>query len=178
MSDYQAVEGGDDKRDRIRHVMEDVFLEAARDDDFVGVQTYSRSRVGAEGTIGPEDGVATTQMGYEFWPEALEATIRRAWEMARGVPVLVTENGIGTDDDAKRIEYVRRALEGVLACLDDGIDVRGYTYWSALDNFEWALGYTPTFGIIAVDRATQHRDVKPSGYWLGRVAAANSLDEI
>jgi beta-glucosidase len=175
MSDYQALEGGEEKRDRIRHVMEDVFLEAAREDDFVGVQTYSRSRVGPEGTVGPEEGVAVTQMGYEFWPEALEATIRRAWDMARGVPVLVTENGIGTDDDSRRIEYVRRALEGVLRCLDDGIDVRGYTYWSALDNFEWVLGYGPTFGIVAVDRATQHRAVKPSGYWLGRVAAANSL---
>jgi len=175
MTDYQAVEGGEEKRDRIRRVMEDVFLEAARDDDFIGVQTYSRSRIGPDGAVGPEEGVATTQMGYEFWPDALEATVRRAWEMGRGVPVLVTENGIGTDEDSGRIEYVCRALEGVLRCLDDGIDVRGYTYWSALDNFEWAFGYEPTFGIIAVDRATQHRSVKPSGYWLGRVAAANAL---
>ena len=175
MTDYQAVEGGEEKRDRIRRVMEDVFLEAARDDDFIGVQTYSRSRIGPDGAVGPEEGVATTQMGYEFWPDALEATVRRAWEMGRGVPVLVTENGIGTDEDGGRIEYVCRALEGVLRCLDDGIDVRGYTYWSALDNFEWAFGYEPTFGIIAVDRATQHRSVKPSGYWLGRVAAANAL---
>src|SRR5438552_3957728 len=175
MSDYQAVDGGEDKRARIRRVMEDVYLEAARDDDFIGVQTYSRSRIGPQGALGPAQGVPTTQMGYEFWPEALEATVRRAWEVAQGVPVLVTENGIGTDDDGKRIEYVRRALEGVLRCLDDGIDVRGYTYWSALDNFEWSLGYRPTFGIVAVDRATQHRAVKPSGYWLGQVAAANAL---
>ncbi|HMC51792.1 MAG TPA: family 1 glycosylhydrolase [Acidimicrobiales bacterium] len=175
MSDYQAVDGGEDKRARIRRVMEDVYLEAARDDDFIGVQTYSRSRIGPQGALGPAQGVPTTQMGYEFWPEALEATVRRAWEVAQGVPVLVTENGIGTDDDGKRIEHVRRALEGVLRCLDDGIDVRGYTYWSALDNFEWSLGYRPTFGIVAVDRATQHRAVKPSGYWLGQVAAANAL---
>ncbi|HMC41738.1 MAG TPA: family 1 glycosylhydrolase, partial [Acidimicrobiales bacterium] len=111
------------------------------------------------------------------WPEALGACIRRA-ATATGLPVLVTENGIGTGDDGERVAYVERALRSVLACLADGVDVLGYTYWSALDNFEWALGYTPTFGIIAVDRATQHRDVKPSGYWLGRVAAANSLDEI
>ena len=70
-------------------------------------------------------------MGYEFYPQALAATIRRAWEVTDHVPVLVTENGIGTDDDEQRIAYVAGALEGVLDCLDDGIDVRGYTYWSA-----------------------------------------------
>jgi beta-glucosidase len=53
-------------------------------------------------------------------------------------------------------------LCGVAACLRDGVDVRGYTYWSALDNFEWVSGYRPTVGLIAVDRQTQERIVKPS----------------
>ena len=66
------------------------------------------------------------------------------------VPLLVTENGIGTDDDEQRIRYVQAALEGVLDCIDEGIDVRGYTYWSLLDNFEWAFGYRPRFGLVAV----------------------------
>ena len=115
-------------------------------------------------------------MGYEYYPEALAATIRRAWEVTKGeVPILVTENGIGTEDDAQRVAYVRTALGGVLDCIDDGIDVRGYTYWSLLDNFEWLLGYRPTFGLVEVDRTTQLRTVKPSGHWLGRVARANAL---
>jgi beta-glucosidase len=176
MSDYQAVGGGEAVRDRYRRDMEDVFLEAARGDDFIGVQCYSRTRFGREGMLGPEHGVRTTQMGYEFWPEALEATIRRAWEMTAGVPVLVTENGIGTEEDAERIEYVSRALPGVLASLADGIDVRGYVYWSLLDNFEWIFGYRPTFGLVAVDRTTQHRTPKPSAAWLGAIARANALD--
>ena len=92
------------------------------------------------------------------------------------MPILVTENGIGTDDDVQRIDYVRTALDGVLDCIDEGIDVRGYTYWSALDNFEWAFGYRPRFGLVEVDRATQQRVVKPSGHWLGAVARANQLD--
>ena len=61
----------------------------------------------------------------------------------------------------------------MLDCIDDGIDVRGYTYWSALDNFEWAFGYEPRFGLVEVDRATQQRVVKPTGHWLGRIARAN-----
>ena len=176
MTDYQAVDGGEQRRDRIRRNMEDVYLEAARQDDFIGVQTYSRARVGPDGAMGPEDGVELTQMGYEFWPDALEATIRRAWEVTGGVPILVTENGIGTDDDTRRIAYVSQALAGVGRCLADGIDIRGYTCWSAMDNFEWALGYMPTFGIIAVDRETQERTPKPSAHWLGGVAKANAID--
>ena len=81
-------------------------------------------------------------MGYEFWPEALEQTIRYAAARAK-VPVYVTENGIGTEDDTRRVEYIRRALAGVQKCLNDGIDVRGYVHWSLMDNFEWIFGYQP-----------------------------------
>ena len=87
----------------------------------------------------------------------------------------MTENGIGTTDDEQRIRYVGEALEGVDRCLDDGIDVRGYFYWSLLDNFEWAFGYRPRFGLVAVDRETQARTVKPSATWLGGIARANQL---
>jgi beta-glucosidase len=87
----------------------------------------------------------------------------------------VTENGIGTDDDEQRMEYVQSALEGVLRAIADGIDVRGYTYWSLLDNFEWAYGYRPRFGIVSVDRATFERTPKPSAHWLGKIAKENAL---
>ena len=87
----------------------------------------------------------------------------------------MTENGIGTDDDEQRIEYVQSALEGVLKAIAAGIDVRGYTYWSLLDNFEWAFGYVPRFGLVSVDRTTFERTPKPSAHWLGQIAKANAL---
>lgn len=176
MDDYQAVDGGESKRDQIRYRMQDEFLHATEGDDYVGVQTYSRSRVGPDGMLGPEDGVPVLPMGYERWPQALEATLRRAWEVTRGeIPLLVTENGIGTDDDEERIGFVREALEGVLRVIADGIDVIGYTYWSLLDNFEWAYGYGPRFGLVSVDRETFERTPKPSARWLGEIARANAL---
>ncbi len=175
MTDYQAVDGGESRRDRIRRTMEDVFLEATAGDDFVGVQCYSRMRVGPTGALPPEDGVAVTQMGYEYWPDALEAVIRRAWDVTGGTPLLVTENGIGTHDDTERIAFVTDALAGVKRCLDAGIDVRGYVYWSLLDNFEWVLGYAPTFGLVAVDRQSLERRPKPSADWLGDLARNNAL---
>ena len=79
----------------------------------------------------------------------------------------MTENGIGTTDDEQRIRYTTDALEGVGRCLADGLDVRGYFHWSLMDNFEWAQGYVPQFGLVAVDRETQRRTPKPSAAWLG-----------
>jgi len=176
MTDFQLEPGGEAWIERLRVPNEDVFLEATGGDDFIGVQTYTRMRVGPEGEVPADAGARITQMGYEVWPEALEATIRRATEVTGGLPVYVTENGIGTDDDPLRIEFVTRALAGVRACLDDGIDVRGYFYWSLLDNFEWVLGYGPTFGLVEVDRDTFVRSPKPSAAWFGAVATANGLD--
>ena len=91
------------------------------------------------------------------------------------MPLWVTENGIGTDDDAQRIEFVGQALAGVLDVIEEGIPVLGYTYWSLLDNFEWAFGYRPRFGLVEVDRTTFERRPKPSASWFSSVAKANQL---
>jgi beta-glucosidase len=173
--DMQAAPGGEALCDAAEQVIEGQFLDSARGDDFVGVQTYTRIRFGPKGHLPPPTDAERTQMGYEFYPEALEATIRKAARIS-GCPVIVTENGIGTDDDSRRIAFTRRALEGVLATIRDGVDVRGYIHWSLLDNFEWLEGYRPKFGLVAVDRATQARKPKPSAYWLGEIAERNTLD--
>lgn len=177
MTDYQLAAGGESRLESIRHHAEDVFLDATKGDDFLGVQTYTRQLIGPRGWAGYEDGVPVLDMGYEFYPAALGNCLRRAWDYTDGsVPLLVTENGIGTTDDEQRVDYVHQALSGVLDAIDEGVDVRGYTYWSLLDNFEWALGYRPRFGIVGVDRTTFSRTPKPSAAWLAQVAAANALD--
>jgi beta-glucosidase len=176
MADYQPAEGGDAASTAAR-ATEDHYLDIAAGDDFVGVQTYTRMVMGPKGWLGPQPGVPIVRtMGYELWPAALEATLRRAWERTGGRSRLyVTENGVATDDDAQRIGFVHRALEGVLRCLHDGVDVAGYTYWSLLDNFEWAFGYAPRFGLVEVDRDSFDRRVKDSARWFGSVARANAL---
>jgi beta-glucosidase len=167
----------------------DQFLALAREDDFVGVQTYTRIRFGPEGPRSPganwsgvsrelAESETTTQMGYEFYPQALGGAIRRAWKGAGGVPILVTENGVATIRDERRIAYMDVALREVRACLAEGIDVRGYVHWSLLDNFEWAFGYKPRFGLVAVDRETFARHPKPSATWLGEVARSRGLTAV
>jgi beta-glucosidase len=173
MQDIQAEPGGEAMRDAAAQALDGQFLDTLKGDDFVGVQTYTRILLGPKGMGAVPEGAERTQMGYEFYPEALEGTIRRAAKIT-GCPIIVTENGIGTEDDSRRIEYTRRALAGVQRCLADGIDVRGYIHWSLLDNYEWLEGYRPKFGLVEVDRATQARKPKPSAYWLGASAKANA----
>lgn len=153
---------------------EDCFLDAACGDDFVGVQAYTRTVIGPDGPRPVPAGAETTQMGWEYYPGALEAGVRNAWQRAGGTPVLVTENGIATADDGRRIAYTHAALEGLHRAMRDGVDVRGYLHWSLLDNYEWGT-YRPTFGLVAVDRRTFARTPKPSLRWLGEVATANAL---
>jgi beta-glucosidase len=176
MSDWWSPEGSERMLADFRHMHEGQHLEGARGDDFIGVQAYSRTRLTEHGKpLGAEEGIETLDMGYEYWPQALEASIRHAAEVT-SCPIYVTENGIGTTDDAQRVRYVTDALGGLRRCLDDGLDVRGYFYWSLMDNFEWAFGYRPQFGLVAVDRATQQRSIKPSATWLGGIARANRVD--
>jgi beta-glucosidase len=176
MQDEQAV-GPGSKRDKKCAEVYDPWLAAAAQSDFLGIQTYTRGRVGKKGDLGPEPGVELTQMGYEFWPDALEACLR--YSAARvSKPIYITESGIATADDTRRVDYIRHSLEGVLRCLADGIDIRGYIHWSLMDNFEWIYGYRPKFGLIAVDRATQERTVKPSAHYLGEIARHNRIPDL
>jgi beta-glucosidase len=168
--DLQAAEGAEAHLDRARQGAQLDWLDVSSDDDWVGVQTYSRTVLGTDGKGVPlAADVPTMQTGWEIYPEALGHTVSLAWERA-GVPIIVTENGMATDDDAARIDYTRAALGGLARSIESGCDVRGYLHWTLLDNFEWMAGYAKTFGLIAVESDTFRRTVKPSAHWLGEVA--------
>jgi beta-glucosidase len=151
------------------------WIEVARTHaDFFGVQTYTRFVFDDTGMKAPAPEAEMTMAGYEFYPQALANTIRWA-HAAIGKPLYVTESGIATDDDARRIVFIDAALDGVRSCLDEGIPVHSYLYWSLLDNFEWTSGYGVPFGLVAVDRTTFRRTPKPSALHLGRLARANLI---
>jgi beta-glucosidase len=174
MMDDQTV-GENSRRDEKRAQCYQPWLDVLKTTgDFVGVQTYSRALIDAKGQMQPPKGVELTQTGEEFSPQALGATIRYA-HAATGKPIYVTENGIATEDDTRRVAYIHEALKGVKACLSDGLPVKGYIHWSLMDNFEWVFGYGPKFGLVAVDRATQVRTPKPSAGVLGAIARANRI---
>ena len=169
MHDCQALAGGEAAaqaawEEEFRH-----YLPWIQGDDFLGVQNYTRTLYGPQGQLPAPEGAELTQMDYEFYPEALEHVIRKVHEDFKGT-LLVTENGVAVSDDGRRAAFIRQALQGVENCLADGIPVRGYCYWSLMDNFEWQKGYSMTFGLIAVNRETQKRTPKESLGLLGSYA--------
>jgi beta-glucosidase len=207
MQEWESNAGGAPIMKYARRMAEDYFLEAAADDDFIGVQTYSRTKfempriagifasialavpavekalvgrvMAKQRESGP--GVAhdpemrRTQMGWEYRPGAVAATVRHTAQVLPGKPIVVTEHGVATSDDAERIEFITDGLRALHDVLADGIPLRGYIHWSAFDNFEWASGYAMKFGLIAVNRETQERTMKPSARFLGEIARANRL---
>ncbi|MES2096455.1 MAG: family 1 glycosylhydrolase [Pseudomonadota bacterium] len=172
--DIQSV-GAPSLAEEFRHRLYGDWVAVARSHaDFIGVQTYTRILVDRNGAVAPPKGTEMTDAGYEFYPAALANTIRWAHQ-AIGKPIYVTESGIATDDDTRRIAFIDQALAGVRACIDEGIPVHSYLYWSLLDNFEWGAGYAKHFGLVAVDLKTFKRTLKPSARHLGAIARANRI---
>lgn len=168
LHDIQAVPGGEANADKEWEDEFSHYIPYICEDDFLGLQNYSRSLIGADGIQPVPEGSKVTQMDYENYPQALEHVIRRVHKELP-ITIMVTENGIATDDDTERQEFIRTAFAGVQECVRDGIPVIGYMYWSLLDNFEWQKGFSMTFGLIAVDRSTQERQPKESLAVLGKL---------
>lgn len=145
--------------------------------DFVGLQYYTRVLIDTTNPLlvaTPGENVETTQMNWEVFPEGFGRMLRRIADA--GLPIVVTENGIATDDDAQRVRYLIAHLQQLKSALADGVDVRGYMYWSSFDNFEWAHGYAPTFGLVGIDRENGYRRiVRPSAVVYGDIARSGNL---
>lgn len=167
--DYQPVNGGEIMANNLWQEDYGWYLPYFKDDDFLGVQNYSRKIVDKNGAREPADGVELTQMGYEDYPASIGNVLRKVAN-SFNKELLVTENGIGTDDDERRCEFIKEAFESVIQAKKDGVLVKGYIHWSLLDNFEWQASYSKTFGLVAVDRDTMERHPKKSLSVLGALA--------
>lgn len=158
--------------------------EAKGTQDFFGLNYYSRDLVGfapsrpQEGFLSREvpAGSETSALGWEVYPRGL-TDLLVAWHERAPLPFFVTENGIATDDDGQRCRFLWRHLEALLDARDRGVDVRGYLHWSLLDNFEWAEGYAPRFGLVEVDYETQTRRPRQSARLYADVITEHALPD-
>lgn len=157
--DEVALAGGESRRDERRARVYDHWLEVARDDDFVGVQNYERTYHGPDGDVLPDG--ERNGMGTVIEPASLIGAVRYAHQVS-GVPVLVTEHGLQTADDAQRARFIPAAIDLLAQEMDAGTPVLGYCHWTLMDNFEWIFGYRPQLGLFEVDRETFVRTPKPS----------------
>jgi beta-glucosidase len=167
--------------------------------DFIGINLYYRTIASAPGAMerlshaqqwlfpvkmGSGQQGPKTDMGWEVWPQALYDIVTRISRDFNRPQIEITESGCAYNDgpdasgvihDARRIQYHRQYLQALAQAIGDGADVRGYHAWTLLDNFEWAEGFSPRFGLAYVDFKTQQRTIKDSGRWYAKVAAANRV---
>jgi beta-glucosidase len=142
--------------------------------DFLGVNYYTRIWASsAKPPLPAPNALGLTDMGWEIYPQGLTELLTGINRDYKLPPLYITENGMadpsgverGDVADAKRIDYLHRHLAALHAAIQAGVDLRGYFYWSLLDNYEWDSGYAKRFGIVHVDYATQQRTPKQSALW-------------
>jgi beta-glucosidase len=147
--------------------------------DFTGVQTYRTVRIPGTGKeFPPLPALPFTEIGDRIAemqrPEALRNTTEYIYSQTKK-PVLVTENGLETEDDERRVWYIDEVLTGLHEAIQRGVPVLGYLHWTLIDNFEWTRGYTPKMGLASVARESFARTSKASAAHLGRIARRNGL---
>lgn len=116
-----------------------------------------------------------SDLGWDIVPEGMYDVVTDIWRRYRK-PIHVTENGLADADDSRRERFLLAHLRELHRAMEDGADVRGYLHWSLLDNFEWAFGYAPRFGLISVDYDTQRRSIRPSARAFERIIRSNGFD--
>jgi len=156
------------------------FVEAAEPcQDFIALQYYHHNRVkfslGGKFIIAKveNENKELTDMGWEIYPKGIYYLLKELKKYNK--PIYITENGLSDDKDIKRKQFIIDHLKYVYKAISEGVDVRGYFYWSLLDNFEWAWGYSPKFGLYKVDRRTFKRTPRPSAQVYAEICRRNSI---
>ncbi|MBI2063663.1 MAG: glycoside hydrolase family 1 protein [Candidatus Yanofskybacteria bacterium] len=135
--------------------------------DFIGLNYYFHKHFGYK--IYEEK----SDMGSTIYSPAIHHVLTELKKYRK--PVYITENGIADATDAKRAEFIKEHLRWVHRAIHDGVDVRGYFYWSLLDNFEWDKGFKPRFGLVEMNYETMGRNIRPSAYEYARICKTNSI---
>lgn len=150
-----------------RYVVNDYTLKRVRRySDFLGINYYFAHRIYGYRSHSPYEQVS--DMGWDMQPELLAELLEEVYERYN-LPVLITENGLADGADTQRQWWLSETLKAMHAALGRGVALIGYLHWSLLDNFEWDKGYWPRFGLVAVNRTTMQRTVRPSARWFSRV---------
>lgn len=153
--------------------------------DLLGINYYTRQFVSADDSFVLPEGTRRNTMGWEIHPPSLGWLLDDLHTRYAFPSYLITENGAPMPDDVRvdgriedddRLAYVRDHLAQVHGAVKDGIPIEGYLVWSLFDNFEWAWGYGPRFGIVEVDFETQRRIPKKSAEWFSAVATSNRIE--
>lgn len=144
----------------------------ANHQDFIGLNHYNRNVI--DNGFYKNPNIQQTDFGWEFFPESIYQALIELKPYKK--PIYITENGIADASDTLRQQFIPRSLAAVHQAITDGADVRGYLYWSLLDNFEWDKGFWPCFGLIAIDYTTQKRTPRESAFQYATIFRDNTLE--
>jgi len=136
--------------------------------DFIGLNYYFSNRYYGYKMHNPNNRVS--DLGWDMQPEHIEFVLKELYDRYE-LPIIVTENGVADRDDEYRKWWLTQTLMAMNRALQEGVKVEGYLHWSLTDNFEWASGFWPRFGLAAVDYATKKRTLRPSAVWFAQVIA-------
>ncbi|MCX6738006.1 MAG: glycoside hydrolase family 1 protein [Candidatus Parcubacteria bacterium] len=140
--------------------------------DFIGLNFYMRLRIRFPFKVKNEN-KKVSDMGWELYPEGIYYLLKDLQKYNK--PIYITENGLADAQDKNRKWYIGEILKSVHNAIQEGVDIRGYFYWSLMDNFEWTDGYEPRFGLIEVDYKTLERKPRPSAYFYSETCKNNQL---
>lgn len=140
--------------------------------DFIGLNHYNRNVI--DNGFYKQQNSVQTDIGWEYWPDSIYQALIELKPYKK--PIYITENGLADTKDDLRKMFIRISLSAVHHALGEGVDVRGYLYWSLLDNFEWDKGFWPRFGLIAIDYATQERTLRPSAIAYAEICKDNLFE--
>lgn len=141
--------------------------------DFLALQYYFHYKLSFFGGK-KNDNNLVNDLGWEIYQKGLYYLLK--WMGGYKLPIYITENGLADASDKKRSHLINEGLSWVHKAIDEGVDVRGYFYWSLLDNFEWDKGFWPRFGLVEVDFKTQKRMVRPSALEYAKICKSNELE--
>jgi len=151
-----------------------LFLNLIKDyQDFIGLNHYNRNLI--DNGFNKNPNARQTDFGWEYWPDSIYHALMEL--KPYGKPIYITENGLADSSDQLRQKFIPAALKAIHQAISNGVDVKGYFYWSLLDNFEWDKGYWLRFGLINVDRATQTRTIRPSALAYAKICQENAIEK-
>ncbi|MEK7162212.1 MAG: family 1 glycosylhydrolase, partial [Patescibacteria group bacterium] len=144
--------------------------------DFIGINYYEHFHIGVFGKrITSSTGHEFTDLNWSIHPEGLERVLLNLKKYNK--PIYITENGLADEQDLKREKFIKDHLFFIHRAIKQGVDVRGYLYWSLTDNFEWQHGFWPRFGLVEIDRENSlKRKVRYSALKYAEICKENLLE--
>lgn len=141
--------------------------------NFIGLNYYFHNRI-KNLKFNQNENQKTSDTGWELCPEAIYYVLKDLKKYNK--PIYITENGLADAKDKNREWFIKESLKNIHKAVSHGVDVRGYLYWSLMDNFEWDKGFWPRFGLVEVDYKTLERKRRPSSYIYEKVAKSNTIE--